>query len=225
VLLFSFLEVVFGLSLNTPFVSSFITVATDGLPSDQFGISTPESQSEFIESLKQLQLLPVWIIIRLCTHDRAVLNFYRRLDKELEKPVDVLGGFLNESMEIGRLNKWLNYSMALHHAREMGIHSRLSDLLDERQLTKDEFKEFVELMYGKEALESAPDIHANWEQFITFVEKEVLPMADEHWSPNSHKMESLIDIKRLKTAYSGGMWGLKDKVILKAQKHFSRDVI
>jgi len=44
-----------------------IVLATDGLPSDSFGKSSARVRDEFIDALRSLQFLPVWLVIRLCT--------------------------------------------------------------------------------------------------------------------------------------------------------------
>ena len=202
-----------------------VVLATDGLPSNRFGESTPEMQQDFINSLKQLQLLPVWIVVRLCTTDRDVLNFYRRLDMELERPVDVIGSFLIEAKEVARLNKWLNYALPLHRAREMGLSSRLPDLLDERQLTKDEFLEMTELLFDKDALEAAPNVHSDWYEFVNYLKEHVLPRTGQQWNPATKRVECWIDCGKLKTAYGAGLWHKKDKLVLGMQRTFSKDVI
>ena len=202
-----------------------VVLATDGLPSDQFGESTRAMQDDFIIALKQLQLMPVWIVIRLCTTDREVLNFYRHLDKELERPVDVIGGFLTEAKEVARLNKWLNYAMPLHRAREMGLSSRLPDLLDERQLTKDEFREMVELLFDKDSLEEAPNVHTDWPAFVKFLQEHVLPRMGRPWNPETKRVEYWIDCGKLKTAYGAGLRHKKDMLVLGMQRAFSKDVI
>jgi len=203
-----------------------VILATDGIPSDQFGESSDATKREFAEALKMLQLLPVWIVIRLCTNERTVLNYYRLLDKELERPIDVVGDFLNEAKEVMRLNFWLNYSVPLHRAREIGYNNRLFDLLDERKLTKDELGEFLELIFGKGLFDNAPNMHTDWNGYVSFFEESVLSKEPMQWNPHSRKMESWIDVRKLKACYAGGAVREKRAAFVKGvQRMVSRDVI
>ena len=53
-----------------------VILATDGLPSDDRGMSSGVVQRELVETLRSLEGLPVWIVVRLCTDDDAVVDFY-----------------------------------------------------------------------------------------------------------------------------------------------------
>jgi hypothetical protein len=61
-----------------------IVIATDGLPSNSQGQTSNRDKKEFVESLRQLEGLPVWVVVRLCTDDEAVVDFYNDLDTQLE---------------------------------------------------------------------------------------------------------------------------------------------
>ena len=60
-----------------------IVLATDGLPSDDQGHSSEAVLRTFVDSLKNLQSLPVWIVVRLCTDDEGVVDYYNSLDQEV----------------------------------------------------------------------------------------------------------------------------------------------
>jgi hypothetical protein len=173
-----------------------VVIATDGLPSDEYGESSPQMQEEFANALKKLQLLPVWIVIRLCTKDRRILNFYRKLDKKLESPIECISNFLTESQEIYKYNPWLNYALPLHQCREMGFYHRVFDLLDERPLSKDDLYEFLIVLFGAPSFVGAPNIHTEFQEFIWHVRK-IVTRVDQQWCPHSRKMEDWIDIKKL----------------------------
>jgi hypothetical protein len=140
-----------------------IILATDGLPTDDCGLGGPAIQQQFVEALRGLEALPVWLVIRLCTDEEEVANFYNSLDEQLELSVDVLDDFLGESKEVHEHNPWLNYALPLHRLREMGYHDRLFDLLDERCLTTDELREFCSmLLLDGVASAELPDPSADW---------------------------------------------------------------
>ena len=180
-----------------------IVLATDGLPSDNQGISSEMCKRQFIDALRSLQNLPVWLVVRLCTDDDDVVEYYNNLDQMLELPLEVIDDFFGEAREIHQVNKWLNYALPLHRCREMGYHHRIFDLLDERLLNKDELVEFIKLLFGENSLVGIPDVHLDWKGFCAALEK-ILKQHGGQWDPNTRKMGYWIDMKRLKKTYGGG---------------------
>ena len=170
------------------------------MPTDMYGDSTDEEQQEFILHMKALQALPVWIVVRLCTDDQSVVNYYNQLDAMLELPLEVIDDYFGEAREIQKVNPWLNYTLPLHRCREMGYHHRIFDLLDERLLNKDELKEFVELLFGQGILISFPDIHINWKEFASNLTKEV-ELEGKQFNPMTKKHMSWFDMKQLDKCY------------------------
>lgn len=63
-------------SLETEGKKIAIVLATDGLPTDSTGVSNAYNKQCFIESLRRLEGLPVWLVIRLCTDDEEVVVSY-----------------------------------------------------------------------------------------------------------------------------------------------------
>ncbi len=51
-----------------------IILATDGLPTDARGIGGYAEKEMFIQSLRSLEGLPCWIVVRLCTDDEDVVE-------------------------------------------------------------------------------------------------------------------------------------------------------
>jgi hypothetical protein len=100
-----------------------IVLATDGLPSNDFGESPESVKKEFIAALKSLQSLPVWVVLRLCTDNDDVVEFFNDLDAVLELPLEVIDDFFGEGKEIYKANKWLNYGLPLHRYA-FGLESR-----------------------------------------------------------------------------------------------------
>jgi len=106
-----------------------IILATDGLPSDSRGFCNGTTKRQFTEALRSLEGLPVWVVVRLCTDDDEVVEYYNQLDENLELSLEVLDDFTQEALEVNEHNKWLNYALPLHRCREMGYYHRLFDLL------------------------------------------------------------------------------------------------
>jgi len=172
-----------------------IIIATDGLPTDERGYGGLSKQAEFTNALRSLEGLPVWIVIRLCTDEDDVVNFYNDLDSQLELSIEVLDDFIGEATEVHSFNRWLNYSLVLHRCREMGFQNRLFDLLDERKLTKTELREFCTLMLGKSQFDGVPDPELSFEKFgraiATMVKKE-----EKQWNPMKKIPTPIIDMKK-----------------------------
>jgi hypothetical protein len=177
-----------------------VVIATDGLPSDETGYSGESVRSQFVEALQRLQRLPVWVVIRLCTDDDAVSDYYKDLDKVLELPLECIDDFLNEAKEITKVNKWLNYALPLHRCREMGYQHRLFDLLDERRLNKDELFEFLTLLFGAAPFRNSPDINTDWNGFFKVLENVVKTESNE-WNPATGSLRPWIDMKQLSKMY------------------------
>jgi len=177
-----------------------IVLATDGLPSNSYGRSDSQTLKEFKDCLRSLEGLPVWIVVRLCTDEDNVVDFYNDLDSELELSLEVIDDFTGEAKEVYEYNKWLNYALPLHRIREMGFSHKLFDLLDERQLTKDELHQFFLLIFGPDKFDGVPDPQIDWAGFskriamITNGEK-------NQWNPIRAKVIPWVDIKKLNSVY------------------------
>ena len=114
-----------------------LVVCTDGEPSD--GLLS--------EALAPLLNYPVWMVVRLCTDQPAVTQYWDDLDKEMEIELDIIDDFLNEARAVGTLNRWLTYGEPLHRIREWGFRLKELDSLDERVLTSQQMHIVVNLMY------------------------------------------------------------------------------
>lgn len=53
-----------------------LVLATDGLPTDNRGISDSMVQQQFVNALRALEGLPVWIVVRLCTDEVRWVGFH-----------------------------------------------------------------------------------------------------------------------------------------------------
>lgn len=173
-----------------------VVLATDGLPSDQYGQSTHFHLQEFKNALHSLQGLPVWLVIRLCTDDDKVVEFYNNIDSQLEMSLDVLDDFLAEAKEVYEQNKWLNYALPLHRMREMGFYHKLFDLIDERPMQRDELPDFFRILYGADALDSLPDPQVDWARFLDRIVT-VTNAQKLQWNPIKKKMTPWVDIRKL----------------------------
>jgi Mg-chelatase subunit ChlD len=180
-----------------------VVLATDGLPTDIRGICDTRTKRELVDALRLLEYLPVWVVIRLCTDEEDVVEFYNQLDSQLELPLEVLDDFEGEAKEVYEHNKFLNYALPLHRCREMGYHDRLFDLLDERKLTKDELRDLFALLFGEAQFDGVPDPQADWVGFVKALSK-IVEKEKGQWNPMTKKVQPWVDMKKLNKAYGGG---------------------
>jgi hypothetical protein len=151
--------------------------------------------------LRSLEGLPIWLVIRLCTDEDDVTQFYNQLDGMLELSLEVLDDFKGESQEVAKKNPWLNYAIPMHRCRELGYHDRLFDLIDERALTKGELRDFCVLLFGTE-YDQIPDPLSDWAAFIDYVEQRI-GHEKEQWNPRKKKLKPWISVKKLNKIYGG----------------------
>jgi len=177
-----------------------IILATDGLPTDARGIGGYAEKEMFIQSLRSLEGLPCWIVVRLCTDDEDVVEFYNNLDQQLELSIEVLDDFTSEAEEVYKENPWLNYSLALHRLREMGIPNRLFDLLDERKFTKSELRDFCILLFGGDDFDGVPEPEVDWNGFLTALDG-MLKKEGNQFNPMKNKPKPLLDLKAMHRIY------------------------
>ena len=183
-----------------------IILATDGLPTDEHGYNNSAVQQEFVQALRGLESLPVWVVIRLCTDEKSVCDFYNSLDDQLELSLEVLDDFLEEAEEVYEHNPWLNYALPLHRLREMGYHNRVFDMVDERPLTHQEVKDFCSLLLiDRQPYDQLPDPSADWKEFSRTI-KGLLSKQPEQWNPKKKKVTPYIDMKKLDKIYGDSKW-------------------
>mmetsp|Transcript_2681 Transcript_2681/g.4048 ORF Transcript_2681/g.4048 Transcript_2681/m.4048 type:complete len:431 (+) Transcript_2681:147-1439(+) len=179
-----------------------VVLATDGLPTDADGYIGDDIDAEFVAALKALEGLPIWLVIRLCTDEKKVKDFYNELDSEVELSLEVVDDFMGEAEEVYRYNRWLNYCIPMHRCRELGYHNRIFDFLDERPLTRGELREFCSILFGT-SVEDIPDPDVSWKSFIEFVQ-EKLKVEDEQWHPIKKRKAPWISLKHLNKRYGNG---------------------
>ena len=178
-----------------------VVIATDGLPTDELAHGDRYQQQLFVEALRSLEGLPVWLVIRLCTDDDDVVDFYNSLDEQLELSVDVLDDVCAESLEVHEHNKWLNYGLPLHRCREMGYYHRVFDIIDERRLTKSELRDYLQILLGD--LDGIPDPSIDWLGFCNDIEG-LLRKEKLTWNPVTKKMAPWVNMGALRSQYGDG---------------------
>lgn len=175
-----------------------IIITTDGLPSTEANENELHIP-EFIQALQAFQNLPVSIVIRLCTDDEKVFDFYNSLDKKINNNIDVLDDLVGEGLEVYLQNPWLNYALSLHRVRVLGCAYPILDALDEHALSPSEVRDLCSLLF----VEALPDPMLDWVAFVTALSL-VVAREPPQWNPVSKTMCPWIDLYRLHAIYGGG---------------------
>ena len=117
--------------------------------------------------------------------------------------IEVLDDYLGEAEEVYSVNPWLNYTLATHRMREMGIQNKLYDLLDERKFSLSEIYDYCSMLFGAREFENVPDPEIEFNEFI----KKLSHIVDKHrsqWNPISKKPKPLVDVQKISSMYGGG---------------------
>jgi hypothetical protein len=96
--------------------------------------------------MKPLHHLPVWVVVRLCTDNDNIVDYWNNIDGQLELNMDVLDDPLGEAKEIHSVNRWLTYGEPLHRLREFGVTAKELDLIDEALLSMEEMRNFCSFL-------------------------------------------------------------------------------
>ena len=78
-----------------------VVICTDGESSD----------GDVAAALAPFHSLPVWVVIRLCTDEEKVVQYWNNIDKQLELDLEILDDLVSEAKEIYEYNKWFTYGM------------------------------------------------------------------------------------------------------------------
>jgi hypothetical protein len=159
-----------------------VIIATDGESSD----------GDIALALRPLKELPAWVVIRLCTDEERIVNYWNSIDEELELDMDVLDDLCGEAREVTEKNPWLTYGDAMHKMREFGIPVKEIDLLDETALTLNQIRIFCAIIFGGTA-ESFPHPEIDWNNFKLALQS-ALSRTPLTWCPIRKTMRPWISV-------------------------------
>eukprot|EP01032_Pedospumella_encystans_P011680 gene11680-13567_t len=71
-----------------------VIIATDGESSD----------GDIITAMQPLRALPVWVVVRLCTDEDRIVEYWNNIDSQLELDMDVLDDLSGEAGEVNENN-------------------------------------------------------------------------------------------------------------------------
>ena len=155
------------------------------------------TDGDVMRSLQPLSSLPVNLVIRLCTGDQKVIDYWSGLET-FKFTFDILDDIAREAEEVFRVNPWLTYAEPLHRIREFGVPHDLIDQLDNGLLSLPHLRMICHLIYGGEDM---PDPVNDWSAFVARVKAENRknPLV---WNPLTQQMTEWIDATALETCYS-----------------------
>lgn len=173
-----------------------VTIATDGVPN--------EPRYVFVNALRQLMTeLPISVVLRICTNEQDVADFYDEVDKEVEMPLDIVDDLRGEALNVFKSNPWLAYSPLLQTIRIAGTHTKVFDFIDERALTPMEVSLCAQLLVRRQGL---PPYSRHPQQFLEELERD-LPLAALVFDSRSNKLVPPLDFPRLQAAVFPGKYG------------------
>ena len=163
-----------------------LTIFTDGVASD----------GNLEAVLRKFHHLPVWVVIRLCTNEDNVVDYWNGIDDDLELEMDVLDDLIGEAKEVTRFNPWITYGEPLHRLRESGCRVKAFDHLDERRLIATEIHSCMPIIIGGKIDEYVhPDL--DFAAYVSSVSAAV-QRAPDVWDPLARRMNPWIKTNRLK---------------------------
>jgi hypothetical protein len=104
------------------------------------------SDGDIATALRPLHNLPVWVVIRLCTDDDAVVRYWNNVDEQIELNMDVIDDPIGEGKEVHALNNWLTYGLPMHRLREFGVTVKELDMIDEARLSSEQMRNLCALL-------------------------------------------------------------------------------
>ena len=168
-----------------------VIICTDGVSTD----------GDVAEAMKPLQHLPVWVVVRLCTDDEDLIDYWNNIDEDLELDMDVLDDVKGEAIEVRTANPWLRYGESLHRLREFGAAIKEMDLIDESALSSEQMAVMVSVLCGSGNVRDLPHPDVDWNAFVQEIKNN---SPEERWiyDPIDEKAATWIDLKALTKMYN-----------------------
>lgn len=140
---------------------ALVVLATDGESSD----------GDVITALRPLLQLPVWVVVRICTEDERIVQYWEAIDRQMtESKIDIIEDLKIEAREIHQYNPWLTYGINLHRLREFGIGVKDLDAAQIGKCTPNQMKNITALMvFGNGPME-LPDPVTEFPKFMRMIQ-------------------------------------------------------
>jgi len=165
-----------------------VVIASDGQATD----------GDVAKAMKPLRDLPCSVVVRLCTDEDSVVDYWNNVDKDLELDLDILDDLQGEAKEVIANSPFLTYGAPLHGLREFGTAFKLADLIDERSLNRNEVLELATLVFGKEAAAELPHPDLDLKGFCDGLDR-AQKHAPKAWNPLTNCHTPWFDTGKLAT--------------------------
>ena len=80
------------------------------------------------------------VILRLCTEENEVIQYWNSIDNQLELDIDVIDDQLGDARQGEAVNGWLTYGEPIHRMREFGASMKEMDIIDESTMSTDQMR-------------------------------------------------------------------------------------
>ena len=150
--------------------------------------------------MKPLERLPVLVVVKLCTDDDKIVQYWNEIDNQLELEIDVLDDLCSEAAEIHGKNPWLTYGEPLHRLREFGLPIKEIDLLDEQALSSEQMRVVVAAILGGRP-DDYPHPSIDFPAFRLAVDA-ALRGTPSTWCPFNKTAKPWINSSQLSTKYN-----------------------
>eukprot|EP01038_Epipyxis_sp_PR26KG_P009959 gene9959-13392_t len=168
-----------------------VIISTDGESTD----------GDVANALRPLINLPVLVVIRLCTDEKSVVDYWNNIDNQLELDIDVIDDHLGDAKQVAAVNGWLTYGEPIHRMREFGASMKEMDIIDESTLSSEQMRIICGFLFLGGNPKDLPIPAVDWKSFVNKV-KTLNKNQSKIFCPIHNCMMPWINIAKLNHIYS-----------------------
>ena len=128
------------------------------------------TDGDIIDILKPMENMPLEVIVRVCTREHEVIDYWHTINSQLDMQIRVIQSPDVEAMQAKAENPWLAYAECLQRAREYGVDVPCIDALVDRPLTRREIWSLARLLFfDEDDVAALPDPDNDWRSFLAAV--------------------------------------------------------
>ncbi len=146
--------------------------------------------------------MPVLVILRLCTEEQAVVDYWDSIDNQLELDIDVLDDQFGDAKQVAKTNGWMTYGEPIHKLREFGASMKELDIIDESTLSSEQMRIMCAYLFLGGNPKDLPHPGVDWGTFRNKI-KELNNGSPKVFDTISNTMKPWVDMKQLDRAYAG----------------------